>query len=128
MPLSQVMVPFDANLAAGEETGAVGFLTMVWFLVLVYRNGLRTLKDWTSDVNGAVGLGALLGCTAILVHCLVDFNLQIPAHVALFYLLCTIAVADTQFGTRRHLRRPARNALISDIESWAERPEERSTS
>ena len=61
MPLSQVMVPLDANLAAGEETGAVGFLTMVWFLVLVYRNGLRTLKDWTSDVNGAVGLGALLG-------------------------------------------------------------------
>src|SRR5205807_5734270 len=122
------MVPFDANLAAGEETGAVGFLTMVWFLVLVYRNGLRTLKDWTSDVNGAVGLGALLGCAAILVHCLVDFNVQIPAHVALFYVLCTIAVADTQFGTRRHLRRQARNALIIEIVRLTERQEERISS
>jgi O-antigen ligase len=110
------------------ETGAVGFLTMGWFLVLVYRNGSRKLKDWTSDVNGAVGLAALLGCTGILVHSLVDFNLRIPANAALFYVLCTIAVADTQFRTRRHARRPATNTLISDIEGWAERKDQRSTS
>ena len=106
------------------ETGTFGFLTMVWFLVLVYRNGMRKLRHWTSDVNGAVALAALLGCTGILIHSFVDFNLQIPANAALFYVLCTVAAADTQFESKRLVRRPAR---ATPMQSWAERKDERST-
>jgi O-antigen ligase len=106
------------------ETGALGFLTMVWFLALVYREGVRKLRHWTSDVNGAVALAALLGCTGILIHSFVDFNLQIPANAALFYVLCTIAAADTQFVTKRLVRRTAR---ATPIQSWAEHKGESST-
>jgi hypothetical protein len=68
--------------------------------------------------------GTLLGCTGILIHSFVDFNLQIPATAALFYVLCTTAAADTQFETKRLVRRPARAA---PMQSWAERKNESST-
>lgn len=87
------------------EMGALGFLTTLWFLVLVYRGGTRKLADWTWDINGAVAMASLLGVTGILVHSFVDFNLQIPANAALFYVLCTIAAAETRFGANRRLRR-----------------------
>ena len=40
--------------------------------------------------NGAMTVAALLGCVGILVHSFFDFNLQIPANAALFYVLCAI--------------------------------------
>ncbi len=45
-----------------------------------------------------LALAALLGVTGILVHSLVDFNLQIPANAALFYVLCVLAAMDSKFG------------------------------
>jgi O-antigen ligase len=88
------------------EMGGLGGATMLWFLWAVYRNGIRKLKDWPEDTNGAVTLAALLGVTGILVHSLVDFNLQIPANAALFYVLCAVAAMETRFGKSR--RKPAR--------------------
>ena len=54
----------------------------------LFRNAIRKLKNWPQDTNGAVALAAMLGVTGILVHSFVDFNLQIPANAALFYVLC----------------------------------------
>jgi O-antigen ligase len=75
------------------EVGLLGFGTMVWFLVVVYRSAMRKIANWMSDVSGAVTLACTLGLTGILVHSLLDFNLQIPANAALFYVLCTLAAA-----------------------------------
>ena len=86
------------------EMGILGFATVIWFVVLVYRRGARKLGDWTWDLNGAVSLACLLGCTGILIHGFVDSNLQIPANAALFYSLCAIAAARTKFGMRRRRR------------------------
>lgn len=87
------------------EMGALGFVTTLWFLALVFRAATKKLSNWTWDLNGAVAMAALLGVTGILVHSFVDFNLQIPANAALFYVLCTIAAAETKFGANRRLRR-----------------------
>ncbi len=46
---------------------------------------------------------ALLGCIGILVHSFLDFNLQIPANAATFYVLAAVAAASFQ-GIRRHGR------------------------
>jgi len=83
------------------ELGAAGFITMIWFLWLVFRIGSKKLRNWPADINGAVALAALLGVTGILVHSLVDFNLQVPANAALFYVLCTIATMEPRFGSFR---------------------------
>lgn len=87
------------------EGGSVGFALMIWFLVLVFRNGIRKIDDWTLKYDGAVSLAAILGCSGILVHSFVDFNLQIPANAALFYTLCAIAATSTNFTSPQRVRR-----------------------
>jgi O-antigen ligase len=83
------------------EMGALGFAAVLWFLLTLYRSGLGTLKRWPPDINSAVSLAAMMGVTGILVHSLVDFNLQIPANAALFYVLCVLAAMEPRFGLHR---------------------------
>jgi len=75
------------------ETGVLGFGIMLWFLIVLYRSALRKIGDWSTDTTSAVTLACILGCSGILVHSLLDFNLQVPANAALFYVYCTIAAA-----------------------------------
>jgi O-antigen ligase len=75
------------------ETGLLGFGLMLLFLVRLYRHALPTSRRWEFQWDGAVSLAALLGCTGILLHSFVDFNLQIPANAALFYVLCGLAAS-----------------------------------
>lgn len=75
------------------ESGVLGFGVMVWFLALLYRRGLPTSRRWEFKWDGALSLAALLGCSGIVVHSFVDFNLQIPANAAVFYVLCALAAS-----------------------------------
>ena len=90
------------------ETGLLGFALMLWFLICLYRNGLPTSRRWEFKWDGAVSLAALLGCTGILLHSFVDFNLQIPANAALFYVLCGLAAS----GPLAELSKPGRSRAI----------------
>jgi len=93
------------------ETGLAGFSIAVWFLVLVFRQASGKLKNWTETASGAMTVAALLGCIGILVHSFLDFNLQIPANAALFYVLCAIAASKPlQESQRRRVVR--RRSLI----------------
>jgi O-antigen ligase len=73
------------------ETGVTGFGVMLWFLVAVLRGASKRFDNWNGTVSGAVAVATLLGITGILVHSFVDFNLQIPANAAWFYVMCTLA-------------------------------------
>jgi O-antigen ligase len=76
------------------ETGLLGFGLMLWFLVSLYRYGLPKSRRWEFQWDLALSFAALLGCTGILFHSFVDFNLQIPANAALFYVLCGLAASS----------------------------------
>ena len=93
------------------ETGILGFAAMIWFLTLTLRGAIRKLGDWQWDLNSAVALAALLGISGILVHSLLDFNLQIPANAALFYVFCAVASADTKFGSHRRVHHRHRTSV-----------------
>jgi O-antigen ligase len=75
------------------ETGVLGFGIMIWFLIVLYRRARSKIADWTSNVSSATTLACALGAIGILVHSFFDFNLQIPANAALFYVLCSIVAA-----------------------------------
>jgi O-antigen ligase len=92
------------------ETGLLGFGLMLWFLVRLYRCGLPTSRRWEFQWDGAVSLAALLGCTGILFHSFVDFNLQIPANAALFYVLCGLAASKLLAGSSK----PGRSRAIGN--------------
>jgi O-antigen ligase len=89
------------------ETGLLGFGLMLWFLAQVYRHGLPTSRRWEFTWDGALSLAAVLGCTGILIHSFVDFNLQIPANAALFYVLCALAASElSAVSSRSRKTRP----------------------
>ncbi len=99
------------------EMGLLGVAAMVWFLVVMYREAIKKIPGWTGDANGAIALAAMLGCTGILVHSLVDFNLQIPANAALFYVFCTIAAMRPRFKLvhRQRVRRHRAPAELREV-------------
>ena len=97
------------------EMGAIGFLTMIWFLSLVFHAASKKLRNWSSDVNGALALAALLGIIGILVHSLVDFNLHVPANAALFYVLCVIAAMEPRFRSGYTWQKPASSPLSKEL-------------
>jgi O-antigen ligase len=95
------------------EMGAFGFGAVLWFLGTLYRRALKNLRAWPPDANAALTLVALLGVSGILIHSFVDFNLQIPANAALFYVLCVVAAMEPRFGLIRHPRRHRHSAELS---------------
>jgi O-antigen ligase len=102
----QVGMAHNDYLQLLAEMGALGFVTVLWFLLTLYRFALKKLQHWQPETNTAVSLAAMLGISGILVHSFVDFNLQIPANAALFYVLCVVAAMDPRFDVHR---RPHRN-------------------
>jgi O-antigen ligase len=112
---SQVNEAHNDYLQTLTETGIMGFVIGMWLIVTALRGALRKTSNWSSDVNGILALVALLGISGILVHSLVDFNLEIPANALLFFALCTAAGMDTRF---RNLRRENkhRDATMEELE------------
>ena len=64
-----------------------------------------------------MSLAALIGCTGILLHSFVDFNLQIPANAAMFYVLCALAASEPV--TESFFTKQIRARAIDDIEPLA---------
>jgi O-antigen ligase len=95
------------------ETGIVGLGICCWLIWTSTRAALGKIRNWPSDVNGAVSLAALLGIAGILVHSFVDFNLQIPANAALFCALCGIAAMGPRFRNPRHKHK--RRSVTEDV-------------
>jgi O-antigen ligase len=86
------------------EMGGLGFALMLWFVGAAYYHSARKLGNWAEDFNGALGLASMLGVSGIMVHSLVDFNLQIPSNAALFYVLCVVAAMEPRFSSLNRVR------------------------
>ena len=80
------------------ETGLLGFGVGVWFLVVLYREGGRNMRLIKNSSIARINAAALAGCTGLLAHSFLDFNLHIPANAALFYVLCVIATASSKIS------------------------------
>jgi len=78
-------------LEALAETGVLGGLCCLWFLVVLLGSGLRGMATLGSSFSSTLNLSGLLACCGILVHSLVDFNLHIPANALLFFVSAHMA-------------------------------------
>lgn len=92
-------------LQFAAETGLLGFLAAAWLIWTALRKAWSKTHKWTSDINGVVAVATIVAIAGILVHSLVDFNMQIPANATLFYSLCTIAAMPPRFTSHKRTRR-----------------------
>lgn len=75
------------------ESGVLGGLCCAWFLGILLLESLKGLADLGSSFGAALNLSGLVGCSGLLVHSLVDFNLRIPANALLFLVAAQLATA-----------------------------------
>ena len=95
------------------ETGLAGFLCVVWFIVTLYSHGLTRFGRREQNWQDILRVAALVGCTGILVHSLYDFNLQVPANAALFYVFCGLAAGSYDSGDIEAEQPPGLQQIVS---------------
>jgi O-antigen ligase len=83
-------------LEAVAETGIAGGLCCAWFLVVLFSESLRRLRQLNNSFAGTLRLSGLVACSGLLVHSLVDFNLHIPSNALLFFLMAHLATSEIQ--------------------------------
>lgn len=83
------------------ETGLVGFSIILFFIVVLIRQSIGTVKVWQDRSDSAFRFAALTACIGILAHSFIDFNLQVPGNAAMFLVMCVIAAGSTAFGVDR---------------------------
>ena len=95
------------------ETGIIGGLCGLAFLVLLFWNVWKTLTVEQGAANFAYHAGAFIGCLGLLVHATVDFNFHIPANALIFLLQAALATSVTPASAeRRGLNLPAEGARV----------------
>ena len=78
-----------------SDTGIVGGIFGLLFVVALYRIGLRRLRS--ADVyRRGVALGALAGCTGAFVHSIFEFSLHTTSNALLFLVLAALATLGAQ--------------------------------
>src|SRR6266566_1214297 len=83
------------------ETGVIGGLCGLAFLVLLVWTGWKNIVAEKEVMNLAYHAGALVACFGLLVHATVDFNFHIPSNALIFLLQAALATSP---ALRLHLR------------------------
>jgi len=84
------------------ETGLLGGLCGAAFLWLLYREARKSFAAEQSHFSRGLHAGAIVALSGLLLHSLVDFNLQIPANALLFLLqACVATSAPLKSGVSR---------------------------
>jgi len=76
------------------DTGLVGGICMVAFTSILAWRGTSNLRRAKTPAARSLYSGALVACTGLLLHSLVDFNLHIPSNALLFLILAAGATCD----------------------------------
>ncbi len=77
-----------------SDTGLVGGLCGLAFLVLLAWIGWSNLTAERNGMRLAFHVGALVACFGLMVHAIVDFNLHIPSNALVFLLLAALATSQ----------------------------------
>ena len=76
------------------ELGLIGVLPLLIILGTGVRGQARKLGLNNDQFTRGIAFGCLMGTSSLLLHSLVDFNLQIPANALVFVLLLALPVTS----------------------------------
>ena len=72
------------------ETGIIGLVLVILLIVMFYTITFFSYNKQTNVNVRILGAGGLSGMTTMVVHSLVDFNMQIPANALIFSMVSAI--------------------------------------
>ncbi|HED12390.1 MAG TPA: O-antigen ligase family protein [Gammaproteobacteria bacterium] len=87
------------------ETGIIGVALLGIFTASSVLAALLAIRKRHSTVMRGTGFAATMGLIAILIHSLVDFNLQIPANAALFMVFLALSWIALFLGHHQRLQK-----------------------
>lgn len=86
------------------EQGVIGFSLLAVGVVLIFVRIVRAFVQRRDPfVQGAL-FASIAGCVSLLIHGLVDFNLQIPANVSYFFALLGVGVVASKVRSQSEAR------------------------
>jgi O-antigen ligase len=98
------------------EYGLVGAVLIVMMLCALFRAAVGALKTRHEKMAIGMGFAALFGMSALLLHGIADFNLQIPANALLFTVLGAVGWNARYGAQHEHRQKPeAQPRVIIDI-------------
>lgn len=86
------------------ETGTVGLSLLAAFVLMHVVHAVWTLMSRRRRMIAAVSFSALMGMSAIAIHSVADFNLQIPANAATLLVLMALSASCSSTSERRRRR------------------------
>lgn len=78
-------------LQYAEEMGLFGIGSFILLLVLFFKKNLSLIRNSQDKYLQGLTIGFLISISAIAIHGLVDFNLQIPANALLFWIVFALS-------------------------------------
>lgn len=97
-------------LQYGIEYGIPGLILFALIVGTAVISALRAMRERKSRLMQGLAFGSLMGVTALLIHSLTDFNLQIPANTQLFVILLVLCVMSLHLPNDERPRRRSRTA------------------
>lgn len=107
------MVDFAHNdfLEFVVELGWIGSAPLALIVLYSLFMVARSIAVRRTQLFRGIGFGAMMGVLSILIHSLVDFNLQIPGNALLFVVLLALAQLALQLERREGMKRPRRRSV-----------------
>ena len=104
-----------------SDAGIIGGVLAALFLAILFYRGFKAAA--TQDRHRkAIALGALTGCVGIVVHSLVDFNLQVTSNAQLFLALAALATPRRERSgglVRRRRTSHSKKRSLEEEEEWS---------
>ena len=85
-----------------SDIGAVGFVPLLCAVFFLMRRLLHGACNRNDPVAAMASTGCFAACAAALTHALVDFNFQIPANAAYFFVIAATGLAAADRTVVRH--------------------------
>lgn len=93
------------------EAGIFGILSVLAFVAIVFKKGLRNITRSENGFSRGMTIGALAGLLGVLIHSFFDFPLRTPSNGFFFILLTVFATNQVRFQVRHQERRRKKKKL-----------------
>lgn len=97
--------PHNQYLEIASEQGIIGLLLFLWINIIFFKEGFRIIHSESAVKEKALTIGIMSGASAILIHALVEFPLNLVPNAMLYWLYLGFVMVLSRGGATPPLQR-----------------------